>query len=155
MPRWTLPAFAALLAAPAAGCIIIQDSGDGGSPTTGPAPGPGTLGPSTAGSTGPASTSTSTSTGASDTGTAGSGDTAGTAGTPACGWGPTGVPDPAEGYVCGGQGSDPDGVYPLACPDGLAEGSPCGEVTGVGCCDAAGDLWYCTATGTLYRQACE
>ena len=33
-------------------------------------------------------------------------------------------------------------------------GGPCGNVTGVGCCDADGNLWYCTGTGQIYQQTC-
>lgn len=70
-----------------------------------------------------------------------------------CGW------DTRNGYYeCGFEGEDPSGVIPLACPEGLTVGDPCGDVTGAGCCDANGDLWYCTDEGgteTLTTISCE
>jgi hypothetical protein len=55
-----------------------------------------------------------------------------------CGWNPG-----SEWYECGGQGSDPSGTNPYACPPGLIEGAACGAVGYEGCCDANGDNWYC------------
>jgi hypothetical protein len=70
-----------------------------------------------------------------------------------CGWG---VVQPGiEGYICGGEGEDPQGVYPLACPPAVLEGDPCGDVTDFGCCDPLGDLYFCDATsGTLVLETC-
>ncbi len=138
-------------------CVIINDGGgsDSDADTTSSTSGSGTSG-STGGSSTSGASSTSTA-GSGSTSTAGSGSDTGTAGTgggAACGWGPTGAADPPEGYVCGGQGEDPSGTYPYACPDGLMAGGPCGNVTGVGCCDADGNLWYCTGTGQIYQQTC-
>jgi hypothetical protein len=57
-----------------------------------------------------------------------------------CGW----LEDPTfPGYYCDGSGEDPMGVNPIECPPGLADGAPCGELTGAGCCDDNGDNWYC------------
>ena len=66
-----------------------------------------------------------------------------------CGWAPEG-----EGYYCEGEGEDPSGMFPFACPEGIAEGDPCGDITGAGCCDANGDNWFCTVEGTLGFEAC-
>ena len=82
----------------------------------------------------------------------GDGDGDGDAGS--CGWDANAMP---PGYYCGGSGEDPGGT-PIACPDGLVEGDPCGEVTGAGCCDGNGDNWYCGDDGmgnqTLVLEAC-
>jgi len=99
--------------------------------------------------------------------TADSGSTAGTAGTTAstdaatasdetaaggsCGWGPTGDEAVPEGYVCGGDGVDPSGMVPLACPEGvtLEVGAACGEdIGGTGCCGPDGNAWYCGDEGS-------
>jgi hypothetical protein len=57
-----------------------------------------------------------------------------------CGW----FDDPTfPGYYCDGSGEDPEGIHPIDCPPGLADGAPCGELTGQGCCDNAGNNWYC------------
>jgi hypothetical protein len=61
-----------------------------------------------------------------------------------CGW--VQEADPA-GYYCEGEGEDPTGTNPIACPDGLVENDPCGTVTGAGCCDADGNNWYCGDDG--------
>ncbi|MFO7564209.1 MAG: hypothetical protein R6X02_16300 [Enhygromyxa sp.] len=58
-----------------------------------------------------------------------------------CGW--IEDADPISGYYCGGEGEDPTGSAPIACPDDLVEGEACGTVTGAGCCDADGNNWYC------------
>lgn len=79
---------------------------------------------------------------------------------PGCGWA---ILDPqsglAEGYACGGEGSDPSGTYGLTCDDyevELVEGGPCGELSGIGCC--SGDVvWFCIEDGPneyLYRESC-
>jgi hypothetical protein len=72
-----------------------------------------------------------------------------------CGW----FEDPTlPGYYCGGMGEDPNGMTPIGCPPGLVDGDPCGNVTGVGCCDANGDNWYCGDDGMgntfLVFEAC-
>jgi hypothetical protein len=147
----------ALLTSLTSACIIMKDGdSDTGGGSTGSGSTGATTGSTTSATTGSGSASGGTSAGTtatttgSDTGTAGS--SGGHAGT--CGWGDTGVSDPAEGYVCGGSGEDPNGVVPLMCPDGLVENDPCGTVNGVGCCDANGDLWYCTDMAVLYRMTC-
>jgi hypothetical protein len=73
-----------------------------------------------------------------------------------CGW----FEDPTfPGYYCGGSGEDPEGITPIDCPPGLVDGAACGEVTGVGCCDANGDNWYCGDDGagntSLVTEACQ
>ncbi len=117
--------------------------------------------------TDPGDASTSTSTGVeatNDTGTStgivtsgatepGTSSSTGEPPTLACGWDPI---DPA-GYYCGGDGEDPAGVHDGACPGALVEGEACPEslaTSGIGCCDAAGDAWFCTAYGTLARDPC-
>jgi hypothetical protein len=67
----------------------------------------------------------------------------------ACGWGPTGDPEVPNGYVCGGQGEDPDGNFSMLCPEGveLVEGGACGSIEGPGCCDANGNAWFCGDDG--------
>ena len=69
-----------------------------------------------------------------------------------CGWGPTGEMPVQSGYVLGGDGEDPSGLMPLACPDDvpLVAGGECGGdmgITGVGCCDGAGAAWFCADDG--------
>lgn len=69
-----------------------------------------------------------------------------------CGWGPTGETPVRSGYVLGGDGEDPSGLMPMACPTGVAlvAGGACGGamgITGVGCCDAAGAVWFCADDG--------
>lgn len=74
-----------------------------------------------------------------------------------CGWGLTGDPNVPNGYVCGGRGPDPSGNEPIACPRGLRPGTACVGVTGFGCCDSNGDLYYCTGTGEeamLFFEEC-
>jgi hypothetical protein len=104
---------------------------------------------------------TGSDTGSADTGSGGGSDTgADESGAPAgCGWGPTGDETVPNGYVCGGSGEDPDGVFPLACPDDttLTEGGECGSIMGVGCCDAYGNAWFCGSNGAdpvLVPQDC-
>jgi hypothetical protein len=128
-------------------CIIVSDDGDDtvgetGNVTTGNTT---DRGESSGGAT---TTDDANTTAADDTAgaTTASDDTASAAG---CGWGPTGDDMIPEGYVCGGDGEDPDGNFPQACPDiELVEGGDCGEVQGQGCCDAAGNAWFCGDDGT-------
>lgn len=99
----------------------------------------GTTGSPTTGSTGTTGTTTGTTTGSPIS---------------MCGW------DPGNNYYeCGFEGEDPSGTIPIACPDGLVEGDPCGNVPGEGCCDANGDLWYCGDNGmgdtSLVFTSCE
>jgi hypothetical protein len=65
-----------------------------------------------------------------------------------CGWGGDEV-----GYVCGGEGEDPNGTVPYECPGGLLEGDVCGDITYFGCCDDLGDNWWCDE-GQLVHDAC-
>jgi len=77
--------------------------------------------------------------------------TAGETGDPGpvgCGWGPIpGNDEIPNGYQCGFEEEDPEGVHPIACPATamLESGLDCktAGVTGEGCCDANGDVWYC------------
>ncbi|MCU0659757.1 MAG: hypothetical protein MUF64_32170, partial [Polyangiaceae bacterium] len=60
-------------------------------------------------------------------------------------------------YECGFSGPDPSFQAPIACPLGLNEGDPCGKITGTGCCDDEGGVWYCSdADGqeALAREVC-
>jgi hypothetical protein len=59
-------------------------------------------------------------------------------------------------YECGFEGAEPEGNFPIECPDGLAAGDPCqtSGLTGEGCCDANGDNWYCTDGGVVFFNAC-
>ncbi len=82
-----------------------------------------------------------------------------TAGAGACGWGPTGDEAGPEGYVCGGDGEDPSGMFPLLCPEAidLQVGAACSGIEGTGCCDAQGNAWFCGNDGNgeaLARLAC-
>ena len=85
---------------------------------------------------------------------ASAGSSGGSGGGGACGWGSTGVADPAEGYVCGGSGEDPDGDIDMACPAEISEGEACGTVVGEGCCDADDNVWYCSTNLTLIKETC-
>jgi hypothetical protein len=108
-------------------------SGDG-DPTTGDGD------PTTSGDGDP------TTSGDGDPTTSGDGDP-----TSNCGW----YDDPdIPGYYCGGVGTDPGGMHPYACPGGLVEGAACDQITGVGCCDANGDNWYCAVGSTLVKEDC-
>lgn len=124
----------------ASGCFIINDDDDGGSDTAND------TGPATSGSAGSESGS-----GGSGSATTASDETASdeTAAGGACGWGPTGDATVPEGYVCGGEGEDPGGDYPMLCPDGvtLEVGGACSGIEGPGCCDAEGNAWYCGDEG--------
>jgi hypothetical protein len=135
------------------GCIITStDNGDDGStsPTTDPTQGgtdtsdPSTSGPDETGDD--ETTEDPDDTGADETGSPAS-----------CGWGPTNDPEVPEGYVCGGDGEDPDNRWGIECPEGLEEDAECGELTGVGCCDADGNVWFCwdeAGTQTLVKEDC-
>lgn len=132
----------------ASACIIVTDDGDTEGET-----GNVTSGNTTEAETGATETgATAADTGATaaDTGSGGAttatDDTAGAAG---CGWGPTGEETIPEGYVCGGEGEDPDGNFRLDCPAEveLVEGGACGTIAGQGCCDADGNAWFCGDDG--------
>jgi hypothetical protein len=71
-----------------------------------------------------------------------------------CGWDAT---QSVPGYYCGGSGADPNGVFAFACPAGLFEGAACSIVGGEGCCDANGNVWYCTTAtepASLHQEVC-
>ncbi len=80
----------------------------------------------------------------------------GMSGMPGCGWNVE-----AMYYDCTEEnegGVDPSSTYPINCPEqDLIEDAECGEVTGVGCCDAGGSLWYCDVSGDnlLATQICQ
>jgi hypothetical protein len=68
-------------------------------------------------------------------------------------------------YACDVDGGapgveDPDGISPIACADGVAEGGKCdeeaGPVKGVGCCTPEGTLYFCDSEGamTIFKQEC-
>lgn len=116
-------------------CIITSDDDDGNTTaTTSPDP--------TNGDTGSQTTAPGTSDGT--TGTAEETTAADDTGAPAgCGWGPTNDAEVPEGYTCGGEGEDPEQMFARECPEGLVEGEACGDLTGVGCCDADGNVWFC------------
>jgi hypothetical protein len=67
----------------------------------------------------------------------------------ACGW------NPAESwYDCGFSGEDPSGEFSQACPEGLTADAPCPAALSFrGCCDAAGDVWYCQG-GVVVTAGC-
>jgi hypothetical protein len=126
-------------------CIVLTDdgstagdtgtAGDGDGDQTGDGDGDATTGDGDGDQTGDGD-GDQTGDGDGDQTGDGDGDPAG-----GCGWD---AEQTFPGYYCGGSGEDPDGMFPLTCPDGLVEGDPCGEViSGVGCCDANGDNWYC------------
>lgn len=151
---------AALLAGLMTACVITDgstDSATGGGSTAGSTGGTGTDGGTGTGSSGGTGTGTGTdgtgtssdvpTTDAPTSSTSVSSSTAGTGsstggGGAMCGW------DPGNMYYdCGFEGEDPNGMIPIACPDGLVEGDPCGPVPGEGCCDGNGDNWYCGDNG--------
>ena len=81
----------------------------------------------------------------------------------ACGWGATGEKTTPMGYVCGGDGADPDMMIDMDCATygvELVEGGDCGGnmgITGAGCCDENGDVWYCADDAgmpRLFTDAC-
>lgn len=68
-------------------------------------------------------------------------------------------------YACENDGAvasleDPEGLAPIACPDGLVEGAECSEemgpIKGVGCCTPAGTLWYCDSLESklIFKEEC-
>ena len=80
----------------------------------------------------------------------------------ACGWGMTGEKKTPFGYICDGDGEDPDMMIEIDCPAAveLVEEGDCGGnmgITGAGCCDADGNLWYCaddTGEPRLFTEDC-
>lgn len=152
--------FATIAALLLGACVITDDDDDDTGNDTGSSPSTtNTSNTSTTASSATATTSDPTTDGTedsttapADTGTSDPSET-GTTGGGACGWGVTGEKTVPMGYICGGEGEDPDGLMPIGCPDGieLVEGGDCGGnmgIAGVGCCDAAGDVWYCTDDGS-------
>lgn len=146
LERLTFLALAGLMLASA--CIIDatddDSSGDSGAATSTAASGSGSGAPATGSGT------------ASQDGTA---EGAETAAGGACGWGSTGDDMVPDGYVCGGDGVDPAGMFAFDCPEGatLEVGAECGDIEGPGCCDAEGDVWYCGNDGSgpaLARVEC-
>jgi hypothetical protein len=134
------------------GCVIIGDNDDDPVKATTNSSATGDSSSTSGNETDSAATGT---TGASSGGATSSDGTAGTTtGVNSCGWGSTGVSDPAEGYVCGGDGVDPGGAVPLDCPADLRAGAACGDISGIGCCDADGNAWYCTDADVLYKESC-
>lgn len=59
-----------------------------------------------------------------------------------CGWLQAGM---VSYYDCNGEGLEPSMTYDINCPDEtlLLEGGPCGDISGIGCCDANGNNWFC------------
>ncbi|MBK8235806.1 MAG: hypothetical protein IPK74_09640 [Deltaproteobacteria bacterium] len=153
------PTLAAALSLVLTACVILDngdDAGDSGSSSA-------SASSATAGTT--AGTTAATTAAGTDASSGSSSDSAadsGTAGPAGCGWGATGEKTVPMGYVCGGEGEDPSGMISSACPDGidLVEGGDCGGnmgITGVGCCDGTGNVWFCAGEGDaaqLYTQAC-
>ncbi len=141
-------------------CVIVDDDDGGGSETSN------SSNATTQSTTATTASSNSGTDGSSSGSSASSESTAADSGTSAggggCGWGPTGEADVPEGYVCGGNGEDPSGMIPSTCPEGieLVEGGDCGGnmgITGVGCCDASGNAWFCAGqdgASQLYTQPC-
>ncbi len=135
-------------------CIVVTDDGDDTSNdssntnTSSPATTNDTDMTSDASTSDAPATDGSSSSGATTT-TMGADET--TAGAAACGWGQTGDPDVPEGYICEGDGSaDPSDTFPLDCPADveLVVDGECGGIMGPGCCDADGNVWFCSdATG--------
>ena len=169
-------AFATIAALLLGACVLNDSDDDDGASGTGSSPSttdqstsdPSTTDPSTSATTASTTTTTtdaSTTDLPSDTGTTdepsdtGTSET-GTAGS--CGWGRTGEKTIPEGYICGGEGEDPSGLMPSTCAEGveLVEEGDCGGemgITGVGCCDADGNVWFCADDGSgrqLFTQDC-
>jgi hypothetical protein len=150
------------------GACSSDETGGGGAHGTGGAGGSTaetTSTSSTTSTTSTTSTSATTTTTTTSSGEGGSGGAPGTGGAPGVGGGGEGGGPAAqcgwsEGdqfYMCWGNGADPTNTFPFACPEGLVEGAQCGNVTGVGCCDAEGNNWYCAEDGNgtfLFREAC-
>jgi hypothetical protein len=130
----------------ASACVVVADDDDGTTAGTSvSSTSAGTDDPS-ASTTASSTTDPSTTDGTSD-GTTTDATTGATTGPDFgnCGWGATGEDDVPMGYVCGGDGEDPDGGFDIACPVDLdlTEGGDCGPLTGVGCCDESGNAWFC------------
>lgn len=126
-------------------CFILDD--DDGSTETGNGTGNSS---GTGSGSGTASESGSGTANASESGSAEASTAADeTAAGGVCGWGPTGDPMVPDGYVCGGDGEDPDGVLPMLCPEviDLQVGGACSGIEGSGCCDAQGNAWFCGDDG--------
>ena len=113
--------------------------------------GTGTDGTGTDGGTDGSGTSAPTTGEPTGTGTTDQGTTTGTTGQGSeygmCGW------HPDKYYGCAFDGaepgvSDPEGIDPIGCPEGLNVGDPCtdqdGPVTNIGCCTPTGDNYYCS-----------
>jgi hypothetical protein len=140
-------------------CLIVDDDDGGGSETSNSSNATTQSTTATTASSNSGTDGTSSGSSASGESTAADGGTSAGGG---CGWGPTGEADVPEGYVCGGNGEDPSGMIPSACPEGieLVEGGDCGGnmgITGVGCCDASGNAWFCAGqdgASQLYTQPC-
>jgi hypothetical protein len=168
-PRLAPRAGGPLLVAPAGLCFLalagllsiapacfILDNDDDGTETgndTGTASGSGS-GSGTANESGSGS-GTASESGSAEASTAADETAAGGV----CGWGPTGDPMVPDGYVCGGDGEDPDGMFPMLCPEviELQVGGACSGIEGPGCCDAQGNAWFCGDDGNgpaLARIAC-
>lgn len=139
----------------AAACILDRPNDDDGAETGNATAG--TMGGSTAGSEAGSTQSSGTAAETAAQASTAADDTAGAGGV--CGWGPTGDPAVPEGYVCGGDGEDPSGMVPLACPEAvdLQVGAGCNGIEGQGCCDAQGNAWFCGNDGSgeaLARLMC-
>ena len=174
MTKHAYALLAGLFTLAASGCIIVEESDDdaGSGTATASDDGGGPVGDSDGtssdggGASGGSSDAGVTS-GDGDTGSAGDGDGDGdsdsdsggtTGGTPlGCGWGTIMDANLSMAYICGGEGADPTDTFPLECPDNLVAGGECGSVTGAGCCDANGDVWFCTedfGTPQLFQESC-
>jgi hypothetical protein len=169
-------AFASLAALLFGACVINDDVNDDDADTgSNPSSDPSTTtvsttdasttdDPSTTASTTASTTDASTTDTPADTGSSTDvpSDTGSTGEEGTCGWGRTGEKTIPEGYICGGEGEDPTGLMPSTCAEGveLVEGGDCGGemgITGVGCCDANGDVWFCADDGSgrqLFTQDC-
>ncbi|MBC8067440.1 MAG: hypothetical protein IAG13_03825 [Deltaproteobacteria bacterium] len=159
-----VPVAALLLAA----CVVSGDDDDGADTSGNNSTTANTSNSTTASTTTTIGTSDSTGleTGSSDASASSVGDgttateSTGNAGT--CGWGMTGETTTPMGYVCGVEGEDPGGMIDIACPAAvdLVEQGECGGnmgITGAGCCDAEGNVWFCAdddAEPRLFTQDC-
>jgi hypothetical protein len=66
----------------------------------------------------------------------------------ACGWNPA-----TSWYDCGFEGEDPDGDFPRACPTGIEPDTTCpASLPFEGCCDAEGNVWYCSEAAVVMTQ---
>jgi hypothetical protein len=141
-------------------CVInTSDDDDGGGDDVADDDGSTSNTSATTASTTASTTVSDGSSGESSTAAVDSSDGSTTAGGGGCGWGELpGQTNVDQGYTCGGQGEDPDGIHPLECPADLVAGDPCGTVMGVGCCDAEGNVWYCADDGSgtqmLFTETC-